>query len=147
MSNIGLTCKYKLLSPAKIFALIQRTWQHSGIVSVPVGTHLFQAVSQACLFSHCSSTHGFLVLSSVGTPPLQPRQQSAHTGKAALWAGWETEGETEGGGGLKENMCVSVCVRQERCMYQCSCLLYEKWCTQVNKSRQLCVLMCVLALE
>lgn len=56
--------------------------------------HLSRAVSQACLFSHCSSAH-----SSVCTPPPGPWQQRALTrGRAAQW------GAEGGGGGLLKTL-------------------------------------------
>ena len=99
-SGIVFTCMHKLIASCQN---VSCTWQRSGTVSVPVGAHMFQAVIQACLFSQCGSAHRFLVLSSVGTPPSQPRQQSTHTGRATQWAVWESEAETdEGGEGERE---------------------------------------------
>lgn len=124
MSSVIFMRTYELIFPAKICALVWRTWRCSGTVSVPVGTRLFRAVSQACLFFRCSSR--FLVSSSVAW--MAERRQSAHTGRAEQWAGWESEVEPEGG-----CTCFSLAPMQKSSRYMCSCLLHGKRCTRVKR--------------
>lgn len=98
MGSIVVPCMYKLISLVKTCTSTCCTRQCNGSASAPVGSHVFRAVSQACSFSQrCGSTRRLPMFSAVGTPPSQLCQQGSHTGSAAQWAVWESEGSDRGG--------------------------------------------------
>lgn len=93
-------CTHKPISLAqKICTLIWGAWHCRGNASAPVGTHVFQAVTQACLFSQqCgSAAHRFLVFSSVGAA--RPAEHSHREGGTVGSVGKRGGDRGAGGGG------------------------------------------------
>lgn len=98
------------LSLSKICTLIRCSWHCRGNASAPAGTHVFQAVSQACLFSQQPTGSWCSALSAHHHPSHASRAlaqgEGGAVGSVGKWGG-------DRGGWVGEIQRECVCMRRE----------------------------------